>query len=268
MESLYKVIILAVIQGLTEFLPVSSSGHLVLAKSYLGLSAPGTLLEVSLHFGTLLAILLYYRKTIGRLVAGAINGGNGSRKYLFVIFVSMIPAVLVYLLLADAIEAFFAAPMFAGAMLCVTGLMLLSSRFLSDKKEFESISTVRGLGVGIAQALAILPGISRSGMTIVIARLLGLEKKDAARFSFLMVIPVLLGGSALQLRDVIGGQTGDMTVFSLLAGVIVAAAVGYGAILLLLKALSRHCFWMFGFYCCGVGVLSFLLEILGETVKW
>ncbi len=267
MDSLYKVIILAVIQGLTEFLPVSSSGHLVLAKSHLGLSVPGALLEVSLHFGTLLAILLYYSKSVGRLIAGAIKGGNDSRRYLFAILISMIPAILAYFFLADDIEVFFADPMLAGAMLCVTGLILLLPRVLSGR-ECKSMSMGRALAVGIAQALAILPGISRSGITIVIARLLGIEKKEAARFSFLMVIPVLVGGSALQLRDVIDGRTGDMTVFSLFVGVAVAAAVGYGAISLLLKALSREIFWLFGLYCLAVGIFSVLVEILGESIKW
>ncbi len=266
MESLLKVVILAVIQGLTEFLPVSSSGHLVLAKRYLGLSVPGALLEVSLHCGTLLAIVFYYYRSIGRLINGAIKGDNGSRRYLFTILASMIPAAVLYYFYSDGIEALFCKPMFASAMLCVTGLMLLFSRFIPDR-ENRSISTGKGFGVGVAQALAILPGISRSGITIVTARSLGIEKKEAARFSFLMAMPVLAGAGALQWGNIANGQTGDMTVFSIIAGVIVAAVVGYGAISLLLKALSKRCFWLFGLYCCAVGAASLMLEVLGESLK-
>ncbi|MFW6152182.1 MAG: undecaprenyl-diphosphate phosphatase [Verrucomicrobiota bacterium] len=266
MESLLKVIILAVIQGLTEFLPVSSSGHLALAKHYLGLSVPGALLEVSLHFGTLLAIVFYYHRSISRMVSGAIKGNNGSRRYLSTILVSMIPAAVLYYFYADGIEALFCKPIFSAAMLCVTGLMLLFSRFIPDG-ENRSITTGKGLGVGIAQALAIMPGISRSGITIVTARSMGIEKKEAARFSFLMAMPVLAGAGALQLPNVADGQTGDMTVLSIVVGVIVAAVVGYGAILLLLKALSRRCFWLFGLYCCVAGAVSLMLEVLGESLK-
>jgi undecaprenyl-diphosphatase len=261
MGSFQKVIILAIVQGLTEFLPVSSSGHLVLGRRYLGLSTPGTILEVGLHFGTLLAILIYYRNSIFSLISRSLRGDRETIRYAVAILVSMLPAIIAYSLWNDGIESTFANAVLAGFMLCVTGVSLLSSRFIRPGDKVR-ISLVPAFIIGAAQAFAMLPGISRSGFTIMAARFLGIRRHDAAQFSFLMAVPVLAGAAVLNVNEVLNGETGDLTGISLLTGVLVSAAVGYAAIAILLKALAKGSFWLFGLYCIGIGSTAVILELL------
>ena len=200
--SFLEAIILGIIQGLTEFLPVSSSGHLELGKVILG-SVPeeGMLMTVVLHFATALSTIVIFRKDIAEIFGGLFRFKNNEQlRFSILIIVSMIPAAIVGMLFEDQIDAFF------GGNLLLVGLMLLLTGgllFLADqaKSTEGKVTPVRAIIVGIAQAIAILPGISRSGATIGTSVLLGIDRTRAARFSFLMVVPLILGAMAVKTKD-------------------------------------------------------------------
>jgi len=257
MSAWWKVLVLAVVQALTEFLPVSSSGHLVLAKRILGLEAPGVILEVALHAGTLISILVYYRKRIARLLSDLVSGGAGGQREILALAAGSLPALGFYLFFHDRVEAAFDRPALAAALLGVTGIGLLTLRVVRapDRK----ISVLRGVWIGVAQALALLPGISRSGLTIAAGRHLGLAPRGAAEFSLLLAVPALLGATLLKACSLAAAELGDLTLGSLAAGTAVSALVGYGAIAILLRTLSTHRFWLFGFYCLAVGTAGLVL---------
>lgn len=258
MSLFIKVIFLAIVQGLTEFLPVSSSGHLVLFKHLLGLDAPGATLEVALHAGTLISILFYYRKRMAELVMSVFRGEGEGRTYAIAVACSCLPAVVVYGLLGGWLEASFDKPGMAGIMLCVTGVILLTfvlQRTGQDRKP----SVGRGIVVGLGQAFALLPGVSRSGTTITVGRHLGLSPRVAAEFSMLMVVPLIAGATLQKALSLSESGMGELTAGSLIAGLLVSAIVGYFAIAWLVRALTHGKFWMFGIYCLIVGGVVIVL---------
>jgi len=252
-----KVLILAVIQGLTEFLPVSSSGHMVLAKHLLGLKSPGVTLEVGLHAGTLISVLIYYRSRIFQLVRQVVRGEDDGRYYLIAIVVSSLPCLAVYLLLRERIESLFDAPVTVAVMLCITGLFLCS--LMLSPVLNRTLSVGKGFWIGVAQAFALAPGISRSGATIALGRHLGLSPKMAAEFSLLMSVPVLVAAALIKTVNSVGAELGEVTVMSLVAGILVSACVGYVSIVCLVKTLSSGKLWLFGFYCLAVGVAGIVV---------
>lgn len=210
--NILEAIILGIIQGLTEFLPVSSSGHLELGKAILG-SVPeeGMLMTVVLHFATALSTIVIFRKDIAEIFLGLFKFKNNKElRFSIMIVLSMIPAALVGVFLEDEIDAFFSGNiLLVGAMLILTGGLL----FLADKAKGTDgkVSPMKAVIIGIAQAIAILPGISRSGATIGTSVLLGVDKSRAARFSFLMVVPLIFGAMAVKTKnylDVKGMQDG------------------------------------------------------------
>ncbi len=253
-----KLILLAIIQGLTEFLPVSSSGHLVIGKHLLSLDSPGASLEIALHAGTLIAILVYYRNRIARLIRDAITGKRDALHYAMVICVSAIPAVIVYFLCHDAIEGLFDKPVIVGGLLCATGLVLLSMRV--GAQQSGGLTIARGIAMGFGQAFALLPGISRSGMTIAIGRRSGLSPENTVEFSLLMAVPVLAGATLLKSFGT-AEPHGDVTNIGLLLGIVVAGAVGYLAIVCLVKALRAGKLWLFGFYCLVAGIAAIAVNL-------
>jgi len=254
MGAITKILILAVLQGLTEFLPISSSGHLVLAKRLLALESPGATLEVALHGGTLLAVLVYYRKRIAAILAGLVLREPGQQRFALAIVLGAVPTVLAVVLFRSRLEALFDRPGLVGGMLLVSGGMLLS--LLGLRHARRQLSPALGFVIGILQAVALVPGISRSGGTIVAARHLGLEPGKAAEFSLLLSVPCLIG--ACLLKGCEAGRTGlgAISLPALLLGVGVAAVVGYAAILVLVRTLKSGKFWLFGIYCCIVGILG------------
>ena len=202
--SIIEAIILGIIQGLTEFLPVSSSGHLELAKAIMGdtsVAEESMLMTVVLHFATALSTVVIFRKDISQIFKGLLKlERNEEFDFSIKIVMSMIPAALVGVLLNDEIEAFFGGQvMLVGCMLLLTGMLL----FLADKAKHtdKSVGFVHAIIVGISQAIAILPGISRSGATIATSVLLGIDREKAARFSFLMVVPLIFGKIAKDIKD-------------------------------------------------------------------
>jgi len=259
MTSSAQILILAVVQGVTEFLPVSSSGHLVLAKAVLGLETPeGPVLEVMLHGGTMVAILAYYWRRLLELARGVLAREPRAWSTVIGLGLAGVPAVLVYALLGDRIEAQFNRPGVAAAMLCVTGLGLLSLRRAPVGRDEPRPGTA--LLIGVAQAVALLPGISRSGATLVAGRWLRLEPGRVAETSFLMVLPLIAGAVALHLPDALAPASRALLPLPALAlGFVVSALVGYAALALLIRAFSGRHFHWFGFYCLAVGVLGLCL---------
>ena len=248
-------IILGIIQGLTEFLPISSSGHLVLGQHFLGIENSGILLEVVLHLGTLLSILLYYRRDIFDLLQGIFKRDVDSLHYTLMVGVATVPAVVVGLLFKSQLELLFL-PQFVPYMLLITGCVLISTKFATESQKNMTIKIA--LLMGLAQVFAMLPGISRSGMTISLALFLGIHRGDAAKFSFFMAIPVLLGAGILQLGDVVEIS---VQIWPLFLGFISAFISGYIVIKWLIKIISNHHFWKFSFYCIFVGITCILVGV-------
>ena len=248
-----EVMILSVLQGVAEFLPISSSGHLVLGKSLLGLGDVGMRLDVFLHVGTLLSIFVFYFSVVRRIVV------RREWEYVAKIAISAVPVGVVGLLFKSRLESAFSSPAFVGGALVATGVVLTVTRFLP--KGDRGVSFVRAIIMGLAQAVAILPGISRSGMTLAAARAAKVGGENAAEFSFLMSAPPIAGAAVLELAkaarcaEVGCAQTSwGLCVF----GTILAAVVGWFALRLLVASLKGRWFWLFGPYCIVVGVLTVL----------
>jgi undecaprenyl-diphosphatase len=254
-----EAILLGVLQGLTEFLPVSSSGHLVLAERAFGWEGGGLAFEVSVHLATLLAVLIVLRRDVAGLVRGALDlarlrtAGEDARLLLFVA-IGTVPAVVVGLLLKDAVEEAFDSPRFAAAGLLVTAAILLSTRW--RRREERPLGAVAAIAIGCAQALAIAPGISRSGSTIAAALLLGIAASRAFTFSFLLSIPAILGATVLELA----GESLDPGLLRvcLVAGT-AAFLSGTLALVVLRGVVQRGRLALFAPYCVAVGILALIL---------
>jgi undecaprenyl-diphosphatase len=253
-----EAIILGIVQGLTEFLPVSSSGHLELAKAILGdTSVPEESLTftVVLHFATALSTLVIFRKEVAEILKGLLQfKWNDELKFSLKIIISMIPAVAVGLLFEEELESFFGGKiLLVGVMLLVTALLLL----LADKAKNtdKEVSFSNSVVIGISQAIAMLPGISRSGATISTSVLLGIDRTRAARFSFLMVVPLIFGKIG---KDVLGGdlnfQSSEM--ISITAGFIAAFLSGLLACKWMIALVKKSKLSYFSIYCAVVGVIA------------
>lgn len=258
-----RAALLGIIQGLTEFLPVSSSGHLELAKFFLGdtsAAEESLLMTIVLHAATALSTIVIFRKDIGEIIRGLFQfENNEATQFSFKIVLSMIPAALVGLFFEDAIEQLFnrQIPLVAG-MLVVTGLLL----FLADRARTtdKNVGWLDALIVGVAQAIAILPGISRSGATISSSVLLGIDRERAARFSFLMVVPLIFGKIA---KDVLDGDFTDTpNVVPLLVGFTAAFFTGLFACRWMIKLVKNSQLSYFAYYCFAVAALAMAAWLL------
>jgi undecaprenyl-diphosphatase len=248
----WESILLGFVQGATEFLPVSSSGHLVIAQTLLHVSVPGIVFEVAVHVATLVSILVAYRVRLADLARRALARDASALRYLALIVVASVPAGLVGVLLEDQVEALFESPVVPAVGLLLTGVLLWSTRSALPRAT-GSVSTWRtALLIGVAQALAITPGVSRSGTTIVAALWLGVEAREAAAFSFLMAIPAIAGAAVLELPN-LGGS--GVSISLLLAGSVVACLTGIAAIRTLVILLQKRAFHAFAPYCWVVGTL-------------
>ena len=257
-------IILGIIQGLTEFLPVSSSGHLEIAKALLGegkVAEESLLMTVVLHFATALSTIIIFRKDILEIFTGLVQfKNNESFKFSLKIVVSMIPAALVGVLFNDEIEALFGGVLaLVGSMLLITGLLL----FLADKAKSsaKNVGVKESILIGITQAIAILPGISRSGATISTAVLLGIDKEKSARFSFLMVVPLIFGK---MFKDILSGEisTHDANFFPLLMGFVFAFITGMIACKWMIRLVKNSQLKYFAYYCFAVGSIVIVSSII------
>ena len=245
---------LGIVQGLTEFLPVSSSGHLVVFQSLLGIEVgDGLLFEIAVHLATLFAIVIFYRRRIGELVAGALRGSPDAWRYGAKLALDTLPAVVVALLAGDWVRAQFASPGVAGSCLLVTGGILWTTRRSVVRAVGEEPSWAAALLIGCAQAFAILPGISRSGTTVAAALLLGVRSDRAAEFSFLLGIVAIAGAAVITLPDL--SEANDAVLRQLALGSLAALVSGVAAIWLFLKLLRSQVFYAFAYYTWAVGAL-------------
>ena len=259
-----NAIILGIIQGLTEFLPVSSSGHLEIAKAILGENKVGEeslLMTVVLHFATALSTIIIFRKDILEILSGLLQfKNNDSFWFSLKIVLSMVPAAIVGVFFNDEIEALFGGALtLVGSMLLVTGLLL----FLADKAKASAkkVGIKHAILIGISQAIAILPGISRSGATISTAVLLGIDKEKAARFSFLMVVPLIFGKMA---KDILSGdiQYETTTFIPLVIGFIFAFLTGMFACKWMIKLVKSSQLKYFAYYCFAIGGIVIATSLL------
>jgi undecaprenyl-diphosphatase len=261
--SALEAIVLGIIQGLTEFLPVSSSGHLELGKALLGdqsLPEESLLFTVVLHFATALSTIVIFRKEIFEIITGLLQfKWNEQTEFSVKIVLSMIPAAIIGVLFNDQIEALFSQQiLLVGAMLILTGLLL----FLADraKNTDKKVTYKSALIIGVSQAIAILPGISRSGATISTSVLLGIDRERAARFSFLMVVPLIIGKMAKDILD--GGLTSSqMEILPLILGAIAAFVSGLLACKWMISLVKMSQLKYFSFYCLIVGVIAIVMSL-------
>jgi len=258
-----EALILGIIQGLTEFLPVSSSGHLELAKWIMGsnaVSEEGLLFTVTVHAATALATLVVFRKEVADIFKGLLQfKWNDELIFSLKIILSMVPAAVVGVLFNDEIESLFDGQiLLVGAMLVVTGALL----FLADKATSSEnpVGYLSALLIGISQAIAIMPGISRSGATISTAVLLGIDREKAARFSFLMVVPLILGKMTKDLLDGEVAFSGDQSI-SLIVGFVAAFVAGLFACKWMIALVKKSQLKYFAFYCFVAGALSILASL-------
>ena len=260
--SVLDAIILGIVQGLTEFLPISSSGHLVLGKHILGFDEPGFYFEVALHLATALAVVIHYRMRIrAMLVAPFMPSAENRRENLGLIgyiVLGTIPAVVIGFTLKDTFEKLFSNPHMVSIMLLVTGGILMASRFARNDGQAR-LGWLNSLIIGISQALAIVPGISRSGTTIVTGLFLKLPPAKVAEFSFILSLPAILGAGILTLKDALeSGTPAGIGAVAFGAGCLAAFISGYLSIIFLLKVLEKGRFDRFAWYCWAVGMAGIL----------
>jgi len=258
--TVWESLILWITQGATEFLPVSSSGHLVMGQTLLGIEIPGMWFEVAVHLATLVSVLVVYRTRVTSLATGAVRGEASAWRYIGLLAVASIPAAVVGIFFEREVSALFERPEVTGVALLVTGLILLSSRRPLARGEFQDSLPVRlALLMGVTQAFAIIPGISRSGSTVVVGLWGGADPEAAAEFSFLMAIPAIAGAAILKLPALVEGSAGGLGGI-VLVGVVAAGVTGVLAIRIFLGMLRRRSFPAFGVYCLAAGA-AFLLYL-------
>lgn len=265
--NLLSSIFLGVIQGLTEFLPVSSSGHLVFFQNLLGMREPDILFDVALHLGTLLAVFIFFRADLMQIVLDIkgwftdIMSGKSPLSsikmrphalFALWVIIGTIPTGIIGVLFKDALESLFGKVQVVGIMLILTGLIVFISRLIPQSyMKKERIGFLTAILIGIAQGIAIIPGISRSGITIVCGLLCGLERELAARFSFLLSIPAIAGALALQLSS---HETGALAAAPMLTGFVTAAIAGFVALKVLMQMVKRGNLAWFAPYCWAIGL--------------
>jgi undecaprenyl-diphosphatase len=259
-ETLLQAIVIGIVQGLTEFLPISSSAHLILLPKVLGWNDPfinSAAFDVMLHMGTLAALLAYFWRDLWRyFVAGLAVlrdrrvGTDPDRRLAVLLAISVVPAALIGVGLEGFIDTFFREqPLFICALLVVGAIILfVAERAARHVKEMSDLKPREALGIGLAQALALFPGISRSGITISAGLFLGLERAAAARFAFLMGTPIIAGAGLWKMRQLFSGEVGAFDPAVLAAGVIASAVSGLAAIWLLLRYLQNHSTDVFVYY--------------------
>ncbi|MCL5959617.1 MAG: undecaprenyl-diphosphatase UppP [Chloroflexi bacterium] len=262
-----QALVLGIVQGLTEFAPVSSSAHLVLVPWLFGWNQPSLAFDTTLHLGTLVAVVAVFWRDLLELIAAWLrsftSAGRSDPKatMAWAVLIGTIPAAVIGYLLKSVFEELFSLPLLVGVFLLVTAIAMLGSEFVANRiNARQSIGILGGLLVGIAQVFAIAPGISRSGATMSAGRALGLSREEAARFSFLLSIPIILGAGASQIREMTHSsvQLGGLPVA---VGFVAAAVSGYLCINLLLSFLRRRSLRVFSAYCVIIGVAAIALSI-------
>lgn len=258
--NIIQSILLGLVQGLTEFLPVSSSGHLALSQKLFGLNEVPISYDILLHIATLLAVLIFFRAIIIKLIADTLKAlGNGKLdevpKAVWMLMIGTIPAVFVGVFIKDYIDTFFSSTTVVGIGLLITSFfMFTTSRYKNTKKDIKGMTWKDSLVIGVFQSIAILPGISRSGSTVMAGLFRGMKRSEAFSFSFLLSIPAILGAFLLDINDIFGMKSSEMFVYSF--GVITAFISGYFALVIFKKIVVTEKLSLFGWYTLGLGLLS------------
>lgn len=267
---LLQAVVLGIVQGITEFLPISSDGHLILVPSLLGWQRFGLGFDVVLHAGTLLATCVYFRKDLFELARSAFSSSAEharSKRLAWAVVATAVPSVVVVLALESFVDGVERRPVPQQIAISAWGLLataavlgiseLISARRAASSPEMpaEDLSWGRVFGIGFAQGFAALPGLSRSGTTIATGQALGMKRGEAARFSFLISVPIIAAATAKKLLDIVQGQGSLPPLAPTLVGLVVTTLVGYGAIAFLLPFVRKHSLWWFAAYTAVAGIL-------------
>ncbi|MBF0495173.1 MAG: undecaprenyl-diphosphate phosphatase [Deltaproteobacteria bacterium] len=275
--NMFKAVILGIIQGITEFLPVSSSAHLVIFQHFLGIVEPDVLFDVCLHLGTLVAVVAVYRQQVAELFTefwwmlrnvrrreefeAAFNGRPALRAAILII-IGTIPTGIIGVTFKHQFEALFSSLLGVGLALIITGLILLGTYWVSDSnRRMYRMGILDAVIIGMVQGFAVVPGISRSGSTIAAALYLGMNRRVAATFSFLLSVPAILGALILKLRE---SHHTTLGLAPTLVGTLVAALVGYLTLKLLVKVIDQGRFWLFAPYCVLVGLGTVFYALMSK----
>ncbi len=250
-----KAMLLGAVQGLTEFLPISSSGHLVLGSELLNFQEQGLAFDIFVHFGTLISVCIVFRKELRAMLVAplAVIQGRADKELThffywdIYVIVATLPAVVVGLFLKDSIDQLFGSLLLVYCMLFVTGLIMTLTPYIKEKD--VKLNAPKALLIGCAQAMAIFPGLSRSGSTIFMGMALGVNRETVARFSFIMSIPAILGAVVLQSKDLLANPPDSGSLVLIAVGTLASAICGYFAIILLLNVIRRNRLHYFGYYC-------------------
>lgn len=250
---------LGAVQGLTEFLPVSSSAHLILIPWLLNWQDPGLAFDVALHLGTLLALLIYYWQTWTKLLGSLVNNDVASRRLLFLLIIASVPGAVIGVLLEKQAETVFRSPLLIASTMAVMGMVLwVVDRLFRSRRKMSDFTAADALFIGFSQALAIVPGVSRSGATITMARALGIEREDAANFSFLMATPIIAGAGLLEARKLFAaGMHGPV-----LLGFLASAVFGVAAIAGLIRFVRTRTYQPFAWYRVAVALVVFAVALV------
>ena len=257
-------LVLGAVQGLTEFIPISSSGHLVLVPAALGWDEPGLAFDVMLHVASLVALLIYFARDIATIVRGVLTGDTRARKLGLLLAVGTVPAAVAGIALEDYFEASFSAAKGAAVQLVITALILVAGEAVLayHRRRTDTLRTIDdlrmpdALAVGVAQAVSILPGISRSGATIAAGLAARVERDDSARFAFLLAIPALFGAALVKIPD-LGGT--ELSWGAGAAGFLASLVTSYLAIAGLIRYLRTRSLYPFAAYCIVAGVVFYVL---------
>lgn len=254
---IFEAVFLGAVQGLTEFLPISSSGHLFALPWMFGWKDSGLIFDVSLHMGTLLSIVLYFWRDWLDILK------NYKKPLLWLIIIGCIPAVVIGYMFEDYFDTVLRNPALVGAAMIIMGLLLWAAEALGKRtRDVSQIGVKDAVFIGVMQALALVPGVSRSGITMTAGLMSGLKRQAAARFSFLLAAPITFGAGMYKLRLIFGGGLEQSDVPRFVAGVAVSSVVGFLAIRFLLRYLEEHTFYIFVWYRLIFGALIFAAMFL------
>jgi undecaprenyl-diphosphatase len=266
MLELLEAVLLGIVQGLTEFLPVSSSGHLLLGQYFLGVDQArfGLPFDVALHLGTLVAVVAFFwrdllrmaRAFVRSLLPGARNLADPDQRLAYLILASTVPAALIGFFLENLFETVVRSPWVVVFNLVLVGVLFIVAEAMGSRsRQADKLGFSEAVGIGLAQAAALVPGVSRSGATITLGLFLGLRREEAARFSFLMSVPIIAGAGSLQLAEVVSEGIDAWEVLMFGAGFVSSAVVGYLTIKFFLRFVAHHSLRAFAYYRFGLAAL-------------
>lgn len=263
----YQAIILGALQGITEFLPVSSSGHLVLGQKLFGVNEPSLAFNIAMHLGTLLAIIVVFYADLKKIIFSLIEclkiliikkefKNNPEIKFISLIIIGSIPTAIIGLIIKKYAMSWFSSPAVVGLMLIITGIILWLSKYFKQELDLKDFSDKKAFLIGISQGIAVIPGISRSGITVVLGLMLGIKRELAARFSFLLSIPAILGAAVLEFFETETLLLDQAVIY----GTITAFIIGVLALFLLLKIVKQGKFYLFAPYCWLLGLITLFVS--------